>query len=289
MTGNIILCSVSLNTFRRGEENEMSWNNNASLVEAAPAGYDQYREHIARGNMNTVEYFSVTVGNKRKAMIYTPPGYSADLRYNVLYLLHGIGGDESEWFNHGNPQVILDNLYADNKLPPMIVVLPNGRAMPNDRAEGNIFDADKVQAFETFESDLLHDLIPYIESSYPVLTDRDNRALAGLSMGGGQSLNIGLNNLERFAWIGAFSPAPNTKVPELLVPNPEEASAKLRLLWLSCGELDELKSFSDRTHDYLSEHKVPHIWYEESGGHDWPVWKNDLYHFCQLIFKRSQK
>ncbi|WP_233476173.1 alpha/beta hydrolase [Paenibacillus sonchi] len=177
-------------------------------MQTAPAGYDKERENIARGMIGTIEYPSSTVGNTRKAMVYTPPGYSAGQEYSVLYLLHGIGGDETEWYNHGQPQIILDNLYADEMLKPMIVVLPNGRAMLNDRAEGDIFAPDKVQAFTTFEADLLHDLIPYIEANYPVLTDRTHRALAGLSMGGGQSLNIGLNNLDRFAWIGAFSRRP---------------------------------------------------------------------------------
>ncbi|MBM7566071.1 esterase family protein [Paenibacillus sacheonensis] len=235
--------------------------------------------------MAAIEYESGTVGSKRTCMVYTPPGYTDASQYNVLYLLHGIGGDELEWYHHAAPQVILDNLYAESKLAPMIVVLPNGRAMPNDRAEGNVFDADKIKAFETFEADLMNDLIPYVESRYPVLTGPENRALAGLSMGGGQALNIGLNRLHSFAWIGAFSPAPNTKAPGLLIPQPEETTARLRLLWLSCGVLDELKHVSDRTHAYLAELQVPHLWYEESGGHDWPVWKNDLYHFSQLVFR----
>ncbi|REE69697.1 enterochelin esterase-like enzyme [Paenibacillus taihuensis] len=255
------------------------------FLESAPSGYDQYREDVPHGKMATIEYESCTVGSKRKCMIYTPPGYTDEAKYNVLYLLHGIGGDELEWFHHAAPQVILDNLYAENKLAPMIVVLPNGRAMPNDRAEGNLFDADKIKAFETFESDLVNDLIPYVESHYPVLTGSENRALAGLSMGGGQSLNIGLKHFRTFAWIGAFSPAPNTKVDELLIPQPEETAAGLRLLWLSCGILDELKHVSDRTHTCLEELHVPHIWHEESGGHDWLVWKNDLYHFSKLLFR----
>ena len=135
-------------------------------------------------------------------------------KYPVFYLLHGIGGDEKEWLNGGNPQVILDNLYAENKIEPMIVVLPNGRAMKDDRAVGNIFDSAKVQAFATFEKDLLNDLIPFIEKKYLVFSDREHRAIAGLSMGGGQSLNFGLGNLDKFAWIGGFSSAPNTKPPQ---------------------------------------------------------------------------
>lgn len=248
------------------------------------AGYDEERDSIARGEIRTIEYPSATVGNNRKARVYTPPGYSSAEKYCVLYLLHGIGGDENEWYNHGKPQIILDNLYADQSIKPMIVVLPNGRAMPDDRAEGDIFAPDKVQAFETFEPDLLHDLIPYIEANYSVLTDRKNRAIAGLSMGGGQSLNIGLNHLDRFAWIGAFSPAPNTKLPELLLPEPDKAADQLSLLWLSCGDKDRLKDISDRTHAYLLQHSVPHIWVEEDGDHDWPVWKNGLYQFSKLIF-----
>ncbi|MBB6734735.1 alpha/beta hydrolase [Cohnella zeiphila] len=253
----------------------------------APPGFDQVQENSRQGQIDTVEYFSATVGNPRKTMIYLPPGFSGHRRYPVLYLLHGIGGDEAEWSRYGRLREILDNLYAAGKLAPMIVVLPNGRAMPDDRVGGDIFDPEKVKSFETFESDLLHDLIPFIESNYPAETAREKRALAGLSMGGGQALNIGLGHLECFAWIGAFSPAPNTREPELLLPNPEEASARLRLLWLSCGDRDDLKPISDRTHAYLTECQVPHLWREESGGHDWSVWKNDLYHFSQLLFKND--
>ena len=103
--------------------------------------------------------------------------------------------------------------------------------------------ADKVQAFATFEKDLLNDLIPFIEKKYPVFTDREHRAIAGLSMGGGQSLNFGLGNLDKFAWIGGFSSAPNTKAPQELVPDPEAAKEKLKLLWISCGDNDGLISF----------------------------------------------
>lgn len=253
-------------------------------MQTAPAGYDQEREGVARGMITTIEYPSSTVGNTRKTMVYTPPGYSTERKYSVLYLLHGIGGDEREWHDHGKPQIILDNLYDDQMLKPMIIVLPNGRAMQNDRAEGDIFAPDKVQAFETFESDLLHDLIPYIEANYSVMTDRLDRAIAGLSMGGGQSLNIGLGNLDHFAWVGAFSPAPNTKLPELLVPKTQKTVEMLSLLWLSCGDLDSLKHVSDRTHAYLAQHALPHIWVEEQGDHNWPVWKNGLYQFSKLIF-----
>ncbi|MGZ5136161.1 MAG: alpha/beta hydrolase, partial [Flavitalea sp.] len=256
-----------------------------SIEKQAPKGFDSLRSGIVHGKIDTITYASKTVGIKRRALIYTPPGYSKNKKYPVLYLLHGIGGDEKEWLNGGKPQVILDNLYAEGKLQPMIVVMPNGRAMKDDRAVGNVFDSAKVRAFATFENDLLNDLIPFVERSFPVLKDREHRAIAGLSMGGGQSLNFGLGNLDKFAWVGGFSSAPNTKKPEELVPDPAEAKEKLRLLWISCGDNDGLITFSKRTHDYLAEKGVPHIYYIEPGAHDFKVWKNGLYMFSQFLFK----
>jgi enterochelin esterase-like enzyme len=251
----------------------------------APTGFDGVRQGIVRGKLDTISYSSKTVGVNRKALVYTPPGYKKSQKYPVLYLLHGIGGDEKEWLNGANVPVVLDNLYADKKLAPMIVVMPNGRAMKDDRAKGNIFDSLKIKAFATFEKDLLNDLIPFIEKKYSVLKDKEHRAIAGLSMGGGQSLNFGLANLDKFAWVGGFSSAPNTKKPEELVPDPEAAQQKLKLLWISCGDADGLIGFSKRTHDYFFRKGVPHIYYVEPGGHDFNVWKNDLYMFSQLIFK----
>ncbi len=256
-----------------------------SLLNPAAPGFDVERSNIAHGKIDTVSYQSATVGVARKALVYTPPVYSPQKKYPVLYLLHGIGGDEKEWLHGGKPQVILDNLYADGKIEPMIVVLPNGRAMKDDRATGNIMAPDKVQAFANFEQDLLNDLIPYIEKQYPALTGRESRAIAGLSMGGGQSLNFGLGHLDKFAWIGGFSSALNTRKPELLVPDAEAARKQLKLLWISCGDNDGLINFSKRTHDYLLENKVPHIYFIEPGGHDFKVWKNGLYMFSQLLFK----
>lgn len=255
------------------------------VVEHGPAGFDVLQTNIPHGRIDTISYPSATVGNPRKALIYTPPGFSKKRTYPVLYLLHGIGGDEKEWLNGGTPQVVLDNLYAEGKIEPMIVVMPNGRAMKDDRAIGNVMAPDKVQAFADFEKDLLNDLIPYIQKKYPIYTDRDHRAIAGLSMGGGQSLNFGLGNLDQFAWIGGFSSAPNTKVPEQLVPDPVQARQKIKLLWISCGASDGLIGFSKRTHDYLQKNDVPHIYYIEPGVHDFKVWKNGLYMFSQLLFK----
>jgi enterochelin esterase-like enzyme len=251
----------------------------------APEGFDQARDGIAHGTIETVEYTSTTVGTKRKTLVYLPPGYSADTKYPVLYLLHGIGGDEEEWHKNGHPEVILDNLFADKKAVPMIIILPNGRAQTNDRAEGNVYAT--APAFANFEQDLLKDLIPFIESNYSTKTDRESRALAGLSMGGGQSLDFGLAHLDTFAWIGGFSSAPNTQQPDQLVPDPAKATQMLKLLWISGGDRDGLISIGQRTHAYLKKKNVPHIWHVDSGGHDFSVWKNDLYLFSQLLFRTS--
>ena len=255
------------------------------IEKEAPKGFDKVRTGITIGKLDSIQYQSKTVGTIRKALVYTPPGFSKSKKYPVLYLLHGIGGDEKEWLNGGSPQIILDNLFAEGKIKPMIVVMPNGRAIKDDRANGDIRASDKVQGFANFEKDLLNDLIPFIDKKYPTLKDRENRAIAGLSMGGGQSLNFGLGNLDKFAWVGGFSSAPNTKKPQELVPNPEEAKKKLKLLWISCGDADGLITVSKRTHDYLFQNNVPHVYYLEPGGHDFKVWKNGLYMFSQFLFK----
>jgi enterochelin esterase-like enzyme len=254
-------------------------------IAQAPSGFDQKREGIEQGKIERVEYDSKSIGVKRPALVYTPPGYSKDQKYPVLYLLHGIGGNEREWQRGGSVEVILDNLHADKKVVPMIVVMPNGRATAEELPRGQF--RGQSQAFAAFENDLLQDLIPYIESQYSVKTDREQRALAGLSMGGGQSLNFGLVHLDTFAWVGGFSSAPNTKPAAELLKDPTEAASKLRLLWLSCGKEDGLMNVSQRFHDVLVEKKVPHVWHVEPGGHDMTVWKNDLYLFSQRLFREG--
>jgi enterochelin esterase-like enzyme len=257
--------------------------NKPAKFAAPPAGFDSRRDGIDRGKLETVEYESTTVGVKRKAQVYTPPGYSKDQKYPVLYLLHGIGGNEYEWTRGGKANVILDNLYADKKAAPMIVVLPNGRASKDLTPRDPI--PRQSPAFAAFEKDLLNDLIPFIEKTYSVKAERESRALAGLSMGGGQSLNFGLSHLDTFAWVGGFSSAPNTKPAGDLVKDAADAAKKLKLLWVSCGDRDGLMRISQRFHETLEQKKVPHVWHVDSGGHDFNVWKTDLYHFAPLLFR----
>jgi enterochelin esterase-like enzyme len=288
----------------------------------APDGFDQRAEGIPQGKVERIEYDSSVVEGKRPAMVYTPPGYSAEREYPVLYLLHGIGGNETHWTTPGLADAILDNLIANGEAEPMIVVMPHGRASnepemlfgggnrpgagagpgagpgaaggnapagggrgPGAGGPGGGAMGVEFQAYAAFERELIDDLIPYIEAHYSVDSDRERRALAGLSMGGGQSLNFGLGNLDVFAWVGGFSSAPNTMAPAELVPDPAEAADKLALLWVSCGDEDSLFNISEGVHEYLAANDVPHIWQIDVGAHTFPVWKNDLYHFASLIFE----
>jgi enterochelin esterase-like enzyme len=222
----------------------------AAQIAAPPDGYDRFQNDIEHGSIDYFEYPSGAVDSERRARIYLPPGYSEDEQYNCLYLLHGIGGNEDEWYNGGAPHVILDNLYAEEAARPMIMVLPNGNATGPDVRDG----------WSNFENDLLNDLIPYIEENYPVIPDRMNRALAGLSMGGGQSLNFGLGNLDVFAWVGGFSSAPNTMQPRTLITDPETTEEMLELLFISCGTADGLFNISQGMHDYCDQNDVEHIY-----------------------------
>ena len=257
-----------------------------------PAGFRVRRESVPHGEVTVVQYDSKTLGARRQIRVYTPPDYSTARKYPVLYLLHGIGGNDLEWIRACSADNVIDNLLADGKVEPMIVVFPNGNASVTvnggaggDRGPGM---GGGFGGWGTpFENDLIKDIIPYIESHYSVYADREHRALAGLSMGGGQSLNIGLANLDVFAWVGGFSSAPNTKPPAELVPDPGAAKEKLKLLWLACGNRDSLIRISQGVHNYLKENNVPHIWHVDSNGHDGTEWANNLYLFAQHIFKAA--
>jgi enterochelin esterase-like enzyme len=261
--------------------------------EDPPAGFDEVRDDMPHGKLERVEYDSKTVSVERWMQVYTPPGYTEDKKYPQLYVLHGIGGNErEEWTRGGVANVILDNLIADGRIEPMVVVFPNGNATANTEGEGRGpggrrggFGRDFGGWGEPFENDLLKDIIPYIESHYSVHADREHRAVTGLSMGGGQALNIGLGNLDVFAWVGGFSSAPNTSPPEALVPDPDEAKEQLKLLYISCGNKDGLIRVSQGVHTYLKEKDVPHIWHVDDHAHDFEHWKKGLYNFSQLVFK----
>ena len=257
---------------------------NFDEYKAAPQGFDQEREGIARGTVKLIEYQSESVGTTRKANVYLPPKYDAKKKYSVLYLLHGIGGDENEWYKDGGvPNIIMDNLYADGKVADMIVVMPNGRAQKDDSRQGGF---GSFQAFGEFDKDLIGSLIPYIEKNFSVYADRDHRAIAGLSMGGGQSLNFGLGHMDVFAYVGGFSSAPNTMRAAQLIPDVDKVKKENKLLWMVCGGADGLMNNSAQLKAFCDEKGIPCtlINYPEQG-HNFVVWKYGLYNFAQLIFK----
>jgi enterochelin esterase-like enzyme len=321
-------------------------DNKSKDLPAAPKGFDTRRDGIAQGKVEELEYDSKTVGKKRKLVVYLPPDYSKDRKYPVLYLLHGAGDDQTGWTSEkkGRAAAILDNLYADKKIAPMIVAMPYGYTRPPERGRGpgrfsmgsmmagsimqnadidkngkvtqeeflaaakKLFadcDKDKTGAIDQkqlaegidrlmgrsmgrsfasteLENDLLKDAIPFIESHYSVQADRDHRAIAGLSMGGGQALTFGLRHPETFAYVGGFSSAIFGNPGDLM---PANSTKQLRLLWLSCGDRDSLMERSKAFHEALEKKKVPHLWHVDSGAHTWPVWRNDLYLLAQMLFQ----
>lgn len=302
-----------------------------------PVGFNTQKE-VPHGELKAIQYDSKSLGTKRQVRVYTPPGYSADKKYPVLYLLHGIGGNDREWTEGPNcchANKVLDNLIAEGKVQPMILVFPNGNSSITAEQVGEFAGegfANRGAAPPTaaaapaagqtnapaaprrggggmggrggmgggmdgwglpFENDLIKDIIPLIESKYSTVADREHRALAGLSMGGGQALNIGLSHFETFAYVGGFSSAPNTREfggmggmsQEKLLTDPAGAKAQLKVLWISAGNKDGLITVNQGVHKMLKENGVPHIWHVDGNAHDPVHWDNALYLFSQLIFK----
>lgn len=265
-----------------------------------PAGFNVRRDNIPHGEMTDVQYDSKTLGTRRQIRVYLPPGYSTARKYPALYLQHGLGWNDLEWTRVRHADVVMDNLIADRKVQPMLMIFPNGDSsmtaadvaakggeawMGGGAGPGAARPRVVMQDWLTpYENDLLKDIIPFVEAHYSVYGDADHRALAGLSMGGGQSLNIGLVHPETFAYVGGFSAAPDTKAPPELVPDPA-VPRKLKLLWLACGNKDGLIRVSQGVHAYLKEKGVPHIWHVDGNAHDTAEWENNLYLFAQRIFR----
>jgi len=253
----------------------------------APAGFDQTPTNGLAGRTEVFEYDSTITGTRRKAVVYLPPQYSSDRKYPVVYLLHGVAGNEWEWSGYVHGDVVVDNLITADKAVPMIIVMPNGRALADDRvpAPDKTFAPQNAEGFAKFERDLLDCLIPAIQAKYSASTNREQRAIAGLSMGGGQSLNFGLGHIDTFAWVGGFSSAPNTKSSAELVPDPAAVRERLKLLYLSSGNKDGLIGVSQGVHVYLKQQNIPHMWNVDDHIHDRETWASNLYYFVQRIFR----
>ena len=270
----------------------------AGLAVAAPLAllaqdFNQVRPSIPRGAVQSVAYKSKSLGTDRKMMVYTPPGYEESSgRYPLLYLLHGAGSDETSWTQRGMAHVILDNLIADGKMKPVVVVMPFGFAAQRAPGAGRGDAAENKMQREGFLKDFLEDLMPFVDSTYRVYTDREHRAIAGLSLGGAQALAIGVTHIDLFSRIAAFSPAmgasnnPQTGGIDfelVLEANAARLNKDVKLLYVSCGTEDTLfASIRDFT-GQLSKHKVEHIYRVTGGAHTFAVWQRNLNEVAPLL------
>jgi enterochelin esterase-like enzyme len=248
----------------------------------APSGFDSKINGAVYGNLEEKTYPSKTTGATRKCYVYTPPKYDPAKTYPVMYLLHGIGGIHTEWFG-GNPNEILSNLINSGNAKPMIVVMPNVRAKKNDADMSDMYGPENVNAFHNFINDLRDDLMPFIKNNYPVSDERNKRAIAGLSMGGMESINIGISMPETFGYIGAFSSAPSLPLTPAQMTLPVQYKNNTFIM-ICCGLGDGLLSFSQNYNKQLADNGVKTTYYEIPGGHDFVVWKNGLYNFARRIF-----
>lgn len=246
---------------------------------------------VPHGEIHRHFYKSAVAEEERDYYVYTPAGYDpkAQTTYPVLYLLHGFSDDASGWTAVGHANVIFDNLIAQGKIKPMIVVMPLGYGtMEMIRLGWNAWEHPDTRNknFANFQKALLTEVMPRAESEYRIAQDRNLRAIAGLSMGGSESLLTGLNNLDKFAWIGAFS---SGGIPEDFDHDfpgfDSKANQQIRLLWVACGTEDDLIEVNRRFRRWLKTKDIQHTDIETPGQHTWMVWRRNLTEFSQLLFR----
>lgn len=236
-------------------------------------------------------YKSGVVGDQRDYYVYTPPGYDAKSKkpYPVLYLLHGYSDDASGWIAVGRANIILDNLIAQQKARPMLVVMTLGYGAPEilNPASGAFSNDDLRQRnLDKFRESLLSEVMPRVEKEYRASTDRDSRAIAGLSMGGSESIFVGLTNPDRFGWIGAFSTGGlGENLDEQLREMKPKDIGHLRLLWIACGTEDRLIDANRKFREWLTSKGVKHTDIDTPGAHTWMVWRRNLANFAPLVFQ----
>jgi enterochelin esterase-like enzyme len=246
---------------------------------------------IPHGEIHHHFYKSSVASDDRDYYVYTPPAYDprAIKKYPVLYLLHGYSDDASGWTAVGRANVILDNLIAQGKTKPMIVVMPLGYGtMQMIRHSWNAWDHAELRDanFKKFTEALLTEVMPQVESEYRIKKDRKSRAIAGLSMGGSESLLTGLSNLGKFSWIGAFSSGGIPEDFEKDFPSLDtKANQQLHLLWIACGTDDHLITINRNLREWLKAKGVNHTDIETPCMHTWMVWRRNLAEFATLIFQ----
>ena len=238
---------------------------------------------VPHGTVSVNFYDSPNLKTGRMVYVYTPPGYeSGKKKYPVLYLLHGNGQIEASWAWTGRANVILDNLLAAGKIQPMVVVMPYGHVPREIKTAGAAPSAPGADA-AAIEKELLTSVKPLVEGKYRVLTDRKHRAIGGLSMGAGQSLSIGLHNLDLFSHIAAFSGGGNRS--EWEKADPAMLNQKLKVLWLGCGTDDFAYEGVKGMHELFARKNVKHVWNESGAGHSWPNWQTYLSKYLPLLFR----
>lgn len=249
---------------------------------------------VPHGQLHRHFYKSKIAEDDREFIVYTPPGYdpTARTRYPVLYLLHGFSDDQTGWTSAGFANVIFDNLIARKEAKPMIVVMPLGYGiMQYVRGGWDAARRGEMRQLNTdrFQGALLNEVLPMAEKSYRIAADQKDRAIAGLSMGGAQSLDVGLNNLDRFAWIGAFSSGGGTTNYASRFPKLDmRKNNQLRVLWIGCGKEDGLFASNKKLEEWLTTQDVKHIWKESPGAHSWRVWRRYLAEFTPLLFQEKK-
>lgn len=244
-------------------------------------------QNVPHGEMSYCFYDSTTLGRTRPLIVYTPPGYrEGNKKYPVLYLVSGTTDTEETWFKVGRVNFILDNLIAQKKALPMVVVLPYGNMMMGMPPPTSIQAADM---YKVFNDELTRDIIPFVEANYRVSHDREKRAIAGFSRGGGQSLFTGFNNLDEFAWIGSYSAYLTPEVCDKcfagIAADPKATNKKLRLLWLGVGKSDFLFKQAVEFDEYLKGKGIVHQSLVTEGGHTWMNARHYLAETLQLYFK----
>src|SRR5713101_1336270 len=246
---------------------------------------------VPHGEIHHHFYKSGVVGDDRGYFVYTPPGYDprGKQTYPVLYLLHGFSDDASAWTAVGRANVILDNLIAQGKAKPMIVVMPLGYGAPEVLLPNSGVFHDRAlteRNFDKFREALLKEVIPRVDAEYLVAKDRNARAIAGLSMGGSESLLTGLNTLNQFAWIGAFSSGGITYEFDIEFPAVNsKTTEQLQLLWIACGKDDRLIDINRNFRAWLATKHIRHVDIETPGAHTWMVWRRNLTEFSSLLFR----
>jgi enterochelin esterase-like enzyme len=269
------------------------WGKECSAIEIPEKDVDYYEpKDVPHGDVRIHPYRSRVTGSWRGAFVYTPPGYDGTTtRYPVLYLQHGAGEDSTGWTKQGRANLILDNLIAAKKAVPMLVVMDTGYAYKANAPLEAAPNGPPRRA-NSFEDLVVDDLIPMIDSTYRTIADRDHRAMAGLSMGGMQSLQITSGHLDKFAWIGSFSgPVRNFDIKTSYngeFSDPASFNKKVRLLWLGAGTNEEaIHKSVQNLHEALDSAGVKHVFYESPGtAHEWLTWRRDLNDFAPRLFTR---